>query len=100
MTTAASALDGETLTALRAASVDDLAAAGGLHAHAEAMGALATGDGRLISTFHVALTFLCEMTTEGRYSGPLADCTARRLITASLLPECSISGRLATRHSR
>ena len=50
------ALDGEALAALRATCVDDLAATGGLHANAEAMGALATGNGRLVSTFHVALT--------------------------------------------
>lgn len=50
------ALDGQALTALRAASVDDFAAARGLHANTEAMGALAARHGRLIGTFHVALT--------------------------------------------
>jgi hypothetical protein len=50
------ALDGQTLAALRAACVDDLAATRGLHANAEAMGALAARHGRLESTFHVALT--------------------------------------------
>jgi hypothetical protein len=50
------ALDGEALAALRAACVDDLAATSGLHTDAEAVGALATGNGRLVSTFHVALT--------------------------------------------
>lgn len=50
------ALDGEALAALRATCVDDLAATCGLHANAEAVGALATGNGRLVSTFHVALT--------------------------------------------
>ena len=51
-------LDREALTALRATCVDDLAAADGLHANAETVGALTTGNGRLVSTFHVALTFL------------------------------------------
>src|SRR6201995_1478984 len=50
------ALDREALAALRATCVDDLAAASGLHANAKAVGALATGNGRLVSTFHVALT--------------------------------------------
>lgn len=50
------ALDGQALTALRAASVDDFATARGLHANTEAMGALAARHGRLIGTFHVALT--------------------------------------------
>jgi hypothetical protein len=49
-------LDGEALAALRATCVDDLTATSGLHANAEAVGALATGNGRLVSTFHVALT--------------------------------------------
>ncbi|CAL8472439.1 protein of unknown function [Caballeronia sp. S22] len=49
-------LDGQALATLRAASVDDLAAASGLHANAEAMGALAARHGRLVSTFHGALT--------------------------------------------
>ena len=45
-------LDGETMTALGAASGDDLAAATGGHANQEAVGALATDDGRLVSTLH------------------------------------------------
>ena len=50
------ALDGEALAALGAACVDDFAATSGLHANAEAMGALAARHGRLVGTFHVALT--------------------------------------------
>ena len=50
------ALDGEALAALRATCVAALAAASSLHANAEAVGTLATGNGRLVSTFHVALT--------------------------------------------
>ncbi len=50
------ALNGQALTALCAASVDDFATARGLHANTEAMGALAARHGRLIGTFHVALT--------------------------------------------
>ena len=53
----AAALDRQTLAALGTASVDDLAATSGLHANAKAVGALATGNGRLVSTFHVALTW-------------------------------------------
>jgi len=49
-------LDGEALATLRTACVDHFAATGGLHAHAETVGTLATGNGRLESTFHVALT--------------------------------------------
>ena len=45
-------LDGETMTALGATSGDDLATATGAHADQEAVGALATDDGRLVSTFH------------------------------------------------
>ena len=45
-------LDGQTLAALGAASVQDGAASAGFHAHAETMGALATGNGRLVGTFH------------------------------------------------
>jgi len=40
-------------TALRAAGVDDGAAACGFHANQKTMGLLATGDGRLIGAFHV-----------------------------------------------
>jgi len=49
-------LDGEALATLRTACVDHFAATSGLHAHAETVGTLATGNGRLESTFHVALT--------------------------------------------
>ena len=45
-------LDGETMTALGATRGDDLAAATGAHANQEAVGAFATDDGRLVSTFH------------------------------------------------
>ena len=48
------ALDGETMTALGATSGDNLATATGGHADQEAVGALATDDGRLVSTFHFA----------------------------------------------
>ncbi|KAJ8136197.1 hypothetical protein OY671_010590, partial [Metschnikowia pulcherrima] len=41
-------LDSQTLAALGAASVQDGAASAGLHAHAETMGALAAGNGRLV----------------------------------------------------
>ena len=52
------ALDGEALAALGAACVDDFTATSGLHANTEAMGALTARHGRLVSTFHVALTCL------------------------------------------
>ena len=48
------ALDGQALAALGAACVDHSAATAGLHANEEAVGAGATGLGRLVSTFHVA----------------------------------------------
>ncbi len=51
-------LNCQALAALRTASVDDLAATGGLHADTKAMGALATGYGRLVSAFHVGLTWV------------------------------------------
>ena len=43
---------GAALAALGAASGDDATAALGLHADQEAVGACATGLGRLVSTFH------------------------------------------------
>ena len=49
------ALDGQTLAALGAASVDHGAATTGFHANAETMGTFATGDGRLVGTFHDGL---------------------------------------------
>ena len=48
--------DGQTLAALGAACVQHGTATTGLHADAEAVGALATGNGRLIGTFHDALS--------------------------------------------
>lgn len=51
-----SPLNGETLAALGAARIDNLAATHGLHPHAETMGAFAARNGRLIGTFHLALT--------------------------------------------
>ncbi|AME23441.2 hypothetical protein AXG89_05890 [Burkholderia sp. PAMC 26561] len=51
-------LNCQALAALRTASVDDLAATRGLHANAKAMGALAAGNGRLVSAFHVGLTWV------------------------------------------
>ncbi|CAM2195069.1 conserved protein of unknown function [Paraburkholderia kururiensis] len=61
------ALDGEALAALRAAGVDHFAAARGLHANAEAMGALTARHGRLESTFHVDLT--CRESVAGLLAG-------------------------------
>src|ERR1700678_1770421 len=52
------ALNSQALTALRATCVDHFTAARGLHADAKAMGPLAARDGRLISTFHGALTWV------------------------------------------
>ncbi len=52
----ARASDGQALAALGAACVDDGTAAAGLHAHAETVGTLAAGNGRLVGTFHVALS--------------------------------------------
>src|SRR5690606_12260442 len=49
---APSGSDAETLAALGAARVQDLAAAAGLHADEETVGALAARDRRLESTFH------------------------------------------------
>ena len=51
-------LNCQALAALRAASVDHLAATSGLHADTKAMGALAAGYGRLVSAFHVGLTWV------------------------------------------
>ena len=48
-------LDSQALAALGAACVQDLAATTGSHACAEAVRALATDDGRLVSTFHGGL---------------------------------------------
>lgn len=46
------------MTALGTTRVDHCTAATGLHAHAETMGALAAGNGRLIGTFHFLLPLL------------------------------------------
>src|SRR5690606_38399784 len=45
--------DGETVTTLGTTGTDHRAATTGLHADQEAMGALATDDGGLVSAFHV-----------------------------------------------
>lgn len=50
-----SGLDSQTLAALGAASVQNQTATTGSHACAEAVRALATNDGRLVSTFHGGL---------------------------------------------
>lgn len=49
-------LDGQALTALGAACVQHGTATAGLHADTETVGALATGNGRLIGTLHDALS--------------------------------------------
>ena len=49
-------LDSQALAALGAAGVQNGTAATGFHAHAETVGTLATGNGRLVSTFHVRST--------------------------------------------
>jgi hypothetical protein len=48
-------LDSQALAAFGAACVQHSAATGSCHTCAEAMGALAADDGRLVSTFHVGL---------------------------------------------
>jgi hypothetical protein len=48
-------LDSQALTALGAACVQDTTATTGSHTCAEAVRALATDDGRLVSTFHGGL---------------------------------------------
>lgn len=50
--TKATDLDGQALATFAAASVNDGATTTCFHANAKPMGAFATGDGRLISTFH------------------------------------------------
>jgi hypothetical protein len=42
------------MTALGAARIDDCAAAASLHANEETVCTLATGNGRLVGTFHFA----------------------------------------------
>ena len=48
--------DSQALAALGAACVQHGTATAGLHADTETVGALATGNGRLIGTFHDALS--------------------------------------------
>ena len=50
------ALDGQTLAALGAASVDDGTAAAGLHTYEEAVGTGAADFGSLVSAFHDAFS--------------------------------------------
>ena len=53
----ASALNSQTLAAFSTARIDNFTAARGLHADPETMGTLTARNGRLICTFHVALTY-------------------------------------------
>src|ERR1700744_3929825 len=71
----AAALDRQALAALGAACIDDLAATGRCHPHTETVGALATRNGRLVSTFHGCSLSKCRALLERK-------CTAREVVSA------------------
>src|SRR3546814_9576152 len=56
--------NGQALAALGATRIENGAAAARFHAHAKAVGALATGNGRLVSTFHGMIQRSEEHTSE------------------------------------